>query len=110
MTPFPLERGCVGEMRMPGSVETSVRIHRRSVTSARPRNVPEDDETLREDAVRAIEEGRADHAAGRTFTLTEIKKDLRIVPADRGVSPGDGGSLDTRLRGRTSCPAGGTQC
>lgn len=95
---------------MPGSAEASVGIHRRSVTPARTRSVPEDDQALREDAVRAIEEGRADHVAGRSFALTEIKKDMGIVPADRGVSPGDGGSLDARLRGRTSCPAGGTQC
>ena len=76
---------------MPGSAEASVRIHRRSVTPAHTRSVPEDDEALRGDAIRAIEEGRADHAAGRAFTLTEIKKDLGIVPVDRGVSPNDGG-------------------
>ena len=87
MTPFPPERGCVGEMRMPGSAEASVRIHRRSVTPAHTRSVPEDDETLRGDAVRAIEEGRADHAAGRTFTLPEIKKDLGIVPGGPGRDP-----------------------
>ena len=70
---------------MPGSAEASVRIHRRSVTPARPRSMPEDDKALREDAVRAIEEGRADHAAGRTFTLTEIKEG--IVPGRPGPEP-----------------------
>lgn len=38
------------------------------------------DEALSADAVRAIEEGRADHAAGRTFTLAEIKRELGIEP------------------------------
>ena len=33
-------------------------------------------EELSEDAVRAIDEGRADHAAGRTFTLAEIEREL----------------------------------
>ena len=31
---------------------------------------------LSEDAIRAIEEGRADHAAGRKFTMAEIKREL----------------------------------
>ena len=87
MTPFSPERECVGEMCMPGSAEASVKIHRRSVTPARPRSVPEDDKALREDAIRAIEEGRADHAAGRTFTLTEIKEELGIVPGRPGPEP-----------------------
>ena len=82
MTPFSPERGCIGEMYMPGSAEASV-----SVTPARPRSVPEDDKALREDAVRAIEEGRADHAAGRTFSLTEIKEELEIVPGRPGPEP-----------------------
>ena len=38
------------------------------------------DEALSADAMRAIEEGRADHAAGRTFTLAEIKRELGIEP------------------------------
>ena len=38
------------------------------------------DEALSADAVRAIEEGRADHAAGRSFTLSEIKRELGIEP------------------------------
>lgn len=37
-------------------------------------NLPVDDQPLREEAVRAIEEGRADHAAGRTFTLKRLSK------------------------------------
>ena len=35
---------------------------------------------LSEEATRALEEGRADHAAGRTFTMAEIKRDLGIEP------------------------------
>ena len=31
---------------------------------------------LNEYAIRAIEEGRADHAAGRKFTMAEIKQEL----------------------------------
>ena len=31
---------------------------------------------LSEDAIRAIEEGRADHAAGRKFSMAEIKREL----------------------------------
>ncbi|MXY23799.1 MAG: hypothetical protein F4Y45_04675 [Acidobacteria bacterium] len=34
------------------------------------------DEELSESAIHAIEEGRADHAAGRTFTLDQIKREL----------------------------------
>ena len=33
---------------------------------------------LSEVAIRAIEEGRADHAAGRTFTLAEIRREFGI--------------------------------
>jgi hypothetical protein len=36
------------------------------------------EEVLSEEAIRAIEEGRGDHAAGRTFTMAEIKRDLGI--------------------------------
>ena len=35
---------------------------------------------LSDDAIRAIEEGRADHAAGRTFTIAEIKRELGLEP------------------------------
>lgn len=31
-----------------------------------------------EAAIRAIDEGRADHAAGRTFALAEIKREFGI--------------------------------
>ncbi len=53
----------------------------------RPSNVPpdrpepfisDDDEGLSDDALHAIAEGRADHAAGRTFTMDEIKRELGI--------------------------------
>ena len=51
----------------------------------RPREVPparpqagRAEEELSEEAVRALEEGRADHAAGRTFTMAEIKRELGI--------------------------------
>lgn len=33
---------------------------------------------LTEEEIRAIEEGRADHRAGRNFTLAEIKRELGI--------------------------------
>ena len=37
-----------------------------------------DPEELSDYAIRAIAEGRADHAAGRTFTMAEIKSELGI--------------------------------
>ena len=37
-----------------------------------------DTEELSDYAIRAIAEGRADHAAGRTFTMAEIKRELGI--------------------------------
>ena len=36
------------------------------------------EEALSDEAIRAIEEGRADHDAGRTFTMAEIKRELGI--------------------------------
>lgn len=36
------------------------------------------EEGLTEEEIRAIEEGRADHRAGRNFTLAEIKRELGI--------------------------------
>ena len=36
--------------------------------------------TLSEDAISAIKEGRADHAAGRTFSMAEIKRELGQDP------------------------------
>ena len=51
----------------------------------RPHGVPpaqpqagQAEEELSEEAVHALEEGRADHAAGRTFTMAEIKRELGI--------------------------------
>ena len=58
----------------------SVGRRSREVPSARRRPILADDADaeLTDDAIRAIEEGRADHAAGRTFTLEEIKRELGI--------------------------------
>lgn len=50
----------------------------RKVPPVRPQPIPDDDAVLSEHAIRAIEEGRADHAAGRTFTMAEIKRELGI--------------------------------
>ncbi len=50
---------------------------RREVPPAPPQTEPVDEE-LSEKAMRAIEEGRADHAAGRTFTMAEVKRELGI--------------------------------
>ena len=36
------------------------------------------EEELSDEAVRALDEARADHAAGRTFTMAEIKRELGI--------------------------------
>ena len=55
----------------------SVPIRPREVPAARSR-ADRAEEELSEAAIRAIEEGRADHAAGRTFTLAEIKRKLGI--------------------------------
>lgn len=49
----------------------------REVSPARPQ-AGRAEEELSEAAIRAIEEGRADHAAGRTFTLDEIKREFGI--------------------------------
>ncbi len=55
----------------------SMRIRPLQVQSAQSQAVPPDEE-LTEKAIRAIDEGRADHAAGRTFTMAEIKRELGI--------------------------------
>ena len=47
----------------------------------------EDGKPLSEQAVRAVEEGRADHAAGRTFTLAEIEKEPGVAPGGPGRDP-----------------------
>ncbi len=60
------------------------------IPSARPR-VPESappaqpepsptEPMLSKDAISAIKEGRADHAAGRTFSMAEIKRELERDP------------------------------
>ena len=72
---------------MPGSADATVGTSRLTVAPGRPRSIPEADKALSEQAVRAIEEGRADHAAGRTFTLAEIKKELGIAPGGSGRDP-----------------------
>lgn len=58
----------------------SVGRHSRDDRSSRRRPISADsaDETLSDEAIRAIEEGRTDHAAGRTLTLAEIKRELGI--------------------------------
>ena len=46
-----------------------------------PREVPpasRADDELSEEAIRALDEGRADHDAGRTFTMAEIKREFGI--------------------------------
>lgn len=42
------------------------------------RRASQTEEELTEEAIRAIEEGLADHRAGRTFTLAEIKREFGI--------------------------------
>ena len=59
-------------------IEQAPPARSRKVPAVRSQPIPDDDEVLSDDAIRAIEEGRADHAAGRTFTMTEIKKELGI--------------------------------
>ena len=54
---------------MPVEGVRPARTRPRAVPPARP-SQPE--EELSEEAIRALEEGRADHAAGRTFTMAEI--------------------------------------
>ena len=53
------------------------RTRPRGVPRARPQ-ASQTEEELSEEAIRALEEGRADHAAGRTFTMAEIKRELGI--------------------------------
>ena len=77
------------DSNMPGSADATAGSRPRTAAPARsrPRSIPEDDRPLSEQAIRAIEEGRADHAAGRTFTLAEIKKELGIAPGGPGRDP-----------------------
>lgn len=53
------------------------RTRPRRVPPAPPQAEPVEEE-LSEKAMRAIEEGRTDHAAGRTFTMAEVKRELGI--------------------------------
>ncbi len=60
-------------------VEETASIQTRSsdVRTAQSHTVPPSEE-LTERAIRGIEEGRADHAAGRTFTMAEVKREFDI--------------------------------
>lgn len=51
---------------------------RGNASPAQPQTGPVD-ENLSENAMCAIKEGREDHAAGRIYSLAEIKRELRIV-------------------------------
>ncbi len=62
---------------MPIDGVRSARTHPRGVPPARPQ-AGRAQEELSEEAVHALDEGRADHAAGRTFTMAEIKRELGI--------------------------------
>ena len=55
----------------------SARTRKRELPAAR-RRASRTEEELTEEEIRAIEEGRADHRAGRTFTLAEIKHEFGI--------------------------------
>ena len=59
-------------------LEKSPSARPRNVPPAPPQPIPDDTEVLSDHAIRAIEEGRTDHAAGRTFTMAEIKQELGI--------------------------------
>ena len=50
----------------------------RELSPARPQAGRTAEEELSDEAIRAIEEGRADHDAGRTFTMAEIKREWGI--------------------------------
>lgn len=62
---------------MPIESVRPARTHPRGLPPARPQ-ASQAEEELSDEAIRALEEGRADHAAGRTFTLAEIKRELGI--------------------------------
>lgn len=71
---------------MPGlDGERSAQIRPREHPPARPRDGRVEDE-LSEAAIRAMEEGRADHTAGRTFTMAEIRRELGIGPCGAPTS------------------------
>ena len=56
----------------------SAQIRPQKIQPVRRQLIPEDDRELSDIAIRAIEEGRADHAAGRTVTMAELKRAQRI--------------------------------
>ena len=56
----------------------SARIRTRTVRPAQRQLIPEENRELSDVAIRAIEEGRADHAAGRTVTMAEVVRELQI--------------------------------
>ena len=56
---------------------SSARTRPRELPPAR-RRASRTEEELTEEEVRAIKEGRADHRAGRNFTLAEIKREFGI--------------------------------
>ncbi len=62
---------------MPIEAVRPTRTRPRRVPPARPQAAQAEDE-LSDKAIRALKEGRADHAAGRTFTMAEIKSELGI--------------------------------
>ncbi len=64
--------------KMPKPEEAQSAPTRPGGALARARPADRTGEELSKDAIRAIEEGRADHAAGRTFTLAEIKRGLEM--------------------------------
>jgi len=55
----------------------SARTRPRELPPAR-RRASRTEEELTEEEIRAIEEGREDHRAGRIFTLAEIKREFGI--------------------------------
>lgn len=62
--------------RFERSRSTPARLH--VAPPARPSAGQAEEEELSKAAIRAIEEGRADHVAGRTFTMAEIRRELGI--------------------------------
>ena len=64
---------------MPVEGVRPARTRPRAVPPARPQ-AGQPEEELSEEAIRALEEGRADHDAGRTFTMAEIERELGIEP------------------------------
>ena len=62
---------------MPVERVRPARSRPRAVAPARPQ-AGQAEEELSEEAIRALEEGRADHAVRRTFTMAEIKHEFGI--------------------------------